>query len=419
MSYIITFVVSLIEWAGLISFPLILLGYKYKNYMKNIIIQSALMSIISIVLHATSFPVPVIVGLQIIILIVLIKFGMKTRNLEAIALTSIGYGFYLFLQLLIIELFTSILQGSYLRLFQMTNFAVIIPMITISLLLFFCYLLYHNKLQISELRYQLKADNLDKKIKRIIQLLFILTYLFICIGAAVLMVDEQVKYSFVLLSIIVLFGMMLCYLILHSRLQMNQILTAKKFYLDQEQQVATFVEKLKQEYVMHFRAIEKLNKSGSASIITEYIDTHQLQQININWKKKDFREGMEGLDPLLFSFLINKRKLADLLGIELLIDTKISSEEFTSLSHIRNLSLIIDDLIISLFHSQFDEQKLIKFNLEITEKKFVYSISANLSIDPSNNELGLFDAIIKLKQNKATVNIVLEPVSVKILIPIL
>ncbi|WP_445488832.1 hypothetical protein [Niallia sp. 03133] len=418
MSYLITFIVSLIEWAGLISFPLILLGYKYKNYIKIILIQGALMSFTSIILRATSLPIPVIVGLQIIILIFIIKVGLKAKNLEAIALTSIGYGFYLFLQLLIIELFTSILQGSYLRLFHMSNFAVIIPMITISLLLIFCYILYYNKLQIAELRYQLKADNLDKKIKRIIQLLFILTYIFICVGAAVMMVDQQVKYSFVLLSIMVLFGMMLCYLVLHSKLQMKQILNAKKFYLDQEQQVATFVEKLKQEYVMHFRAIEKLNRSGSSSIITEYIDTHQLQQINTNWKKIDFREGMEGLDPLLFSFLINKRKLADLLGVEIVIKTQITSKEFTSLSQIRNLSLIIDDLIISLFQSAANEQKVIMVQLEITDKKFEYSISANLSIDPSNTELGLFDAIIMLKQNKATVNIVLNPVSITILIPI-
>ncbi|MGP7817065.1 hypothetical protein [Niallia sp. 01092] len=419
MSYIITFLVSLIEWGGLISFPLIFLGYKYKNYIKSIIIQSALMSFLSIFLHAISLPIPVIVGIQIIILITLIKFGLKTNNIEAITLTSIGYGFYLFLQLLIIELYSSILQGSYVKLFKMSNVSVIIPVITISLLLIFCYILYRNKLQISELRYQLKADNLDKKIKRMIQALFVMTYIFICVGTAVMMVDKQVKYSFVLLSIIVLFGMMLCYLILHSQLQMKQLLHAKKYYLDQEQQIATFVEKLKQEYVMHFRAIEKLNHSGSPSIITEYMDTHQLQQINNNWKKRNFREGMEGLDPLLFSFFNNKRKLADLLEVEMVIKTQISSEEFTSLSQIRNLSLIIDDLILSLFQAASDVQKLIHINIEITDKYFSYTIAANLFIDPINTDLGLFDAIIKLKQNKATVDIVLDPVSVKILIPVI
>ncbi|PKG21726.1 hypothetical protein [Niallia nealsonii] len=419
MSYIITFLVSLIEWAGLISFPLILLGYKYNYYIKNIIIQSACMSFISILLHLTSMSVPVIVGLQIIILIFLFKIGLKTKNLEAIALTSIGYGFYLFLQLLVIELLTSFLQGSYLKLYQMSNFTVFVPMITISILLISCFVLYKNKLQISELRYQLKADHIEKKTKRIIQILFAMTYIFIVLGATVLMADKQVKYSFILLSIVVLFAMMLCYLIFHSQLQKEQLLFAKKYYLDQEQQVAAFVEKLKQNYVMHFRTIEKLNHAGSSDIIADYIDTHELQQMNMIWKNKNLRKGIEALDPLLYSFLVNKRKLADLLGVEMNVNSHISSEEFASLGQIRNISLIIDDLMLTLYDMKQNEKKLISIELDISDTKFIYKIEANLTIDPNNMELGLFDALIKLRQNRATVDMELDPVNILVKIPIL
>jgi len=419
MSYIITFLVSLIEWAGLISFPLILLGYKYNYYIKNIIIQSACMSLISILLHLTSMPVPVIVGLQIIILIFLFKVGLKTKNLEAIALTSIGYGFYLFLQLLVIELLTSFLQGSYLRLYQMSNFAVFVPMITISILLISCFVLYKNKLQISELRYQLRSDHIEKKTKRIIQVLFGMTYIFIVLGATVLMADQQVKYSFVLLSIVVLFAMMLCYLIFHSQLQKEQLLLAKKYYLDQEQQVAAFVEKLEQDYAMHFRTIDKLNNAGSSEIIKEYIKIHELQKMNVLWKSKNLRKGIEGLDPLLYSFLVNKRKLADLLGVELNVNSCISSEGFASLGQIRNLSLIIDDLLLTLYGVKRNEKKIISIELDISDKKLVYKIEANLTIDPNKMELGLFDALIKLRQDKATVDIELHPVNILVKIPIL
>lgn len=377
------------------------------------------MSFISILLHLTSMPVPVIVGLQIIILIFLFKVGLKTKNLEAIALTSIGYGFYLFLQLLVIELLTSFLQGSYLKLYQMSNFAVFVPMITISLLLISCFVLYKNKLQISELRYQLKADHIEKKTKRIIQVLFAMTYIFIVLGATVLMADKQVKYSFILLSIVVLFAMMLCYLIFHSQLQKEQLLFAKKYYLDQEQQVAAFVEKLKQNYVMHFRTIEKLNHAGSSDIIAEYIDTHELQQMNMLWKNKNLRKGIEGLDPLLYSFLVNKRKLADLLGVELNVNSYISSQEFASLGQIRNISLIIDDLMLTLYDMKRNEKKLISIDLDISDKKFIYKIEANLTIDPNNMELGLFDALIKLRQNRATVDMELNPVNILVKIPIL
>jgi len=419
MSYIITFLVSLIEWAGLISFPLILLGYKYNYYIKNIIIQSACMSFISILLHLTPMPVPVIVGLQIIILIFLFKIGLKTKNLEAVALTSIGYGFYLFLQLLVIELLTSFLQGSYLRLYQMSSFTVFVPMITIAILLISCFVLYKNKLQISELRYQLRADHIEKKTKRIIQFLFAMTYIFIILGATVLMADKQVKYSFILLSIVVLFAMMLCYLIFYSQLQKEQLLLAKKYYLDQEQQVATFVEKLKQNYVMHFRTIDKLNNAGSSDVIADYIDTHELQQMNVLWKSKNLRKGIEGLDPLLYSFLVNKRKLADLLGVELNVNSYIHAEEFSSLGQIRNISLIIDDLMLTLYEIKRHEKKLISIDLDISDKKFIYKIEANLTIDSNNMELGLFDALIKLRQNRATVDMELNPVSILVEIPIL
>lgn len=377
------------------------------------------MSFISILLHLTPMPVPVIVGLQIIILIFLFKIGLKTKNLEAVALTSIGYGFYLFLQLLVIELLTSFLQGSYLRLYQMSNFTVFVPMITIAILLISCFVLYKNKLQISELRYQLRADHIEKKTKRIIQFLFAMTYIFIILGATVLMADKQVKYSFILLSIVVLFAMMLCYLIFHSQLQKEQLLLAKKYYLDQEQQVATFVEKLKQNYVMHFRTIDKLNNAGSSDVIADYIDTHELQQMNVLWKSKNLRKGIEGLDPLLYSFLVNKRKLADLLGVELNVNSYIHAKEFSSLGQIRNISLIIDDLMLTLYEIKRHEKKLISIDLDISDKKFIYKIEANLTIDSNNMELGLFDALIKLRQNRATVDMELNPVSILVEIPIL
>lgn len=51
MEYLITFLASAVEWLALLSFPILLLGYSYKKYLKYIVLLAGTMSLFSMALH--------------------------------------------------------------------------------------------------------------------------------------------------------------------------------------------------------------------------------------------------------------------------------------------------------------------------------------------------------------------------------
>jgi mevalonate kinase len=203
---------------------------------------------------------------------------------------------------------------------------------------------------------------------------------------------------------------------LHTQFQQKRIIEAKKFYLDQEQQTSTIVEKLKKDYERHFQSILKLYERGSGPLIKEYVEFHKLHKDTVPLLgQTNLRDDLEKLDELLYAFLINKRKLATLMGISITVSSNITWNSPSTLQQIRYLSIIIDDLIFLLYESPNSFKKDISFNVISTEKEKRFEISTLLVLDEKQNKHSkLVDALIQFKHNDAQVEFELNPIRLSI-----
>ncbi|WP_025027087.1 hypothetical protein [Caldalkalibacillus mannanilyticus] len=416
-----TLIVSIFEWIALLSFPLVLLGYHYRRYIRPVFIIAFSMSLFSELLRLTPMHVALIIAIQIIVLLVLVKVLYRAKNLETVVVTSIGYGFYIFIQMLFIEIVAQTFQYKYLQFFTTIHIKTVTQVLTFLFVALLSWLIYYQKYQLDELRYHITRSTMNKKYRDVLVLNSFLTFIFIVFIFFTMLAEEfAYKYTFILMIIIIMFFILAIFIILHTQFQMKRLIEAKKFYLDQEEQVATIVENLKKNYQGHFQAIIKLNERESSSLSKEYVEKHHLHQgICPSLLQSNLRTGLEGLDELLYSFLINKRKLGRLLGVTINVTSDIQCEIHTTLQHVRNLSLIIDDLILIYYQAPAYSTKTIHFHVEAKPHETLYVISGDIEIEEKKHpNLKLFDALFQFKQHDSIVDSELKPVRISIRCPL-
>ncbi len=410
MNHIYTILASIAEWIPLLSFTIILLGYHYRRYVKSIILLSILISILSFVLRLTPIPIVITIFIQMVLLFFLIRSLFGVSSLESLVLLSIGYGFYTLIQLLIIEIIITLSTITYDDFFSFHTY--IVQLLTIVLVSLTCFVLYRKKYHLVEFRHYLRSGDLNKKFKAIIMTNSLLTFVFICLAAFAMLAENLAyKYSIVLFCIMVLFVILAIHIILHTQFQMKHLIEAKKFYLDQEQQVATIVEKLNKNNESHFKAILKLSERNSHPLIKDYIEKYTLHKSTPSWMPlENVSFELRQVDELTYAFLINKRKLARLFNVKLTVSSDIHFNTAVTLRHIRYLSMIIDDLIFTQYLSNHTTDKWIHFSLHTTESEMRFDISSNLEFhEQLNTNLNLFDALLTFKQDNAVIQSDLKP----------
>ncbi|MCD8502416.1 MAG: hypothetical protein LRY71_13090 [Bacillaceae bacterium] len=125
-------------------------------------------------------------------------------------------------------------------------------------------------------------------------------------------------------------------------------------------------------------------------------------------------------DELLYAFIVNKQKLASLLGISILVSSDIKTKKQTNLHKIRSLSMILDDLIFGLYQKSNINEKKIYFHVQITSKETQFDISSPFVINEHDStNLKLFDALIQFEKNSADVIVKLNPVQLLIRCPLI
>ncbi|MBE3571328.1 MAG: hypothetical protein IMW92_14910, partial [Bacillales bacterium] len=370
MDYFLTFVISIFEWIALLTFPVVLLGDPYRIYIKPILILSGIMSIVSLLLRFSPLETIFVIAVQMILLLCLVKWLFKVNALETLVISSIGYGFYSFIQLLITEVVKSISTNSYFKiLFSFSDLPFLLRTITFLFVLSISYLLKRYQYHLTDFRLFLKTHNQNHHFRAVIIINSLLTFLFICLSVIAMLTDRiNSKFSLVLYCVMILFVILFIYIILHTQFQAKHIIEAKKFYLDQEEQTALIVEKLKTDYEDHFHAILKLcERESSTLLIKEYLENNRLiRKKTASWLvESDFRSGLENLDELLYAFLVNKRKLAELLEVAVVATAEIHGNAAATLKQVRFLSMIMDDFILTLYQSPSSVEKKIYFHVQI------------------------------------------------------
>jgi hypothetical protein len=422
MDYLFTFVISLFEWIALLTFPVVFLGYPYRIYIKPILFLSVIMSVASLLLRFTPLATVFVIAFQILLLLCLVKWLYKVNSLETIVISSIGYGFYSFIQLLLTEVVKSMSTVNYFKiLFSFSDLPFLLRTITFLFVMAISYLLKRYQYHLTDFRHFLKTHNQNHQFRAIIIINSLLTFLFICLSVFAMLTDHiNSKFSFVLYCVMILFVILFIYMILHTQFQVKHIIEAKKFYLDQEEQTAIIVEKLKTDYEDHFHAILKLcERESSTLLIKEYLENNRLiRKKAASWLvESDFRSGLENLDELLYAFLVNKRKLAELLEVDIVATAEIHGNVAPTLRQVRYLSMIMDDFILILHQSPSSVEKKIYFHVEIGSHDITYSISSQLVLDRPQTNLKLFDALQHFKQDQAEVETELKPVRLSIRCP--
>ncbi|MBU8908750.1 hypothetical protein [Desertibacillus haloalkaliphilus] len=423
MNYIVPFIVSSFEWIALLSIPIVFLGYYYRNYLKPIILLAFIMSLLSILLRMTPLHVAIIIGIQILILLFLVKFFFKVNFMQAYVITSMGYGFYNFVQMLIIEAVVQALEFPYVQIYFSLPVTATIQLFTAALILGICYGAHLIKFELSELRYLIEDRSMSKSSKNILVLHSVLMFVFICLINFIFLTENFVfKFFTIIITLILTFVMLTVYIIIHSQFQQKRITEAKKFYLDQEQQTATIVKKLSEDYQGHFKAISKLCESDSSHLIKKYLDENQLYHNPApppGLLETNHRSGLGQLDEMLYALLINKRKLAAFLNVSIDVTTDIKDEVQITLEQVRNLSIILDDLILVLYQSPEDREKRIDFHIEINNQGILYEISSPIHIrEEQSAEMQLYDALLRFKKGDGTVHTELKPVHIRIYVPL-
>ena len=415
MDYLFTFVISLLEWIALLTFPIALLGYANRNFIKPIILVSSIMTIFSLLLRMTPLKTEFIIAVQILLLLCFVKWLFKVNVLETLAISSIGYGFYSLIQLLIAEMVKNVSTISYFEvLFSFSNLPFLIRFITFLSVMAISYVLNKYKYHLTDLRHHLKTQYNNRQFRTIMIINSLLTFLFICLSVFAMLTEHiNSKFSFVLYCVITLFIILSIHLILHTQFQVKRIIEGKKFYLDQEEEIAMIVEKVKTHYEDHFQAILKLcERADSTLLIKKYLENNQLnRKKTASWLvESNFRSGLENLDDLLYAFLVNKRKLAELLEVAVVATAEINGNVPATLRQVRYLSMIMDDLILTLYQSPSSIEKKIYFHVQVQPQEIIYSISSQLILDRPQTNLKLLDALQHFKQDQAVVEAELKPV---------
>lgn len=413
MHPLLTFCISALEWFALLTFPFVFIGYRYRQYVKKIIILSILMSTISLLLHYTNLHLTIVIALQMILIFLIAKPLLKMSSLETLLLTGMGYGFYTFVHIVGIELFLIMLSNSYSEivltshayLLQLTSFFIVIML---SVIISLCN--YH----LIELYRHLKLNEINKKGKIIIYLNSFLTYFFICLASFVMIAENlRYRYAFILLSIIVLFMIISIYLILHHQFQKKRLVEAKKFYFDQEEQVSVYIENIQKDLLSSYKVMQKLYENNSFELSKEYFEQHLLPKSK---RHKNFAidPKVRSKDEILYAFLINKRKLANLLGVSISTSIDLKYHIPVTLQHIQFLSNIVDDLLFSLYESTHYDEKHIHLNIHSSQDQIVYNITSNLIFENNKKQGKIYDAITGFKKSKAIIESTFNPVKLSI-----
>ncbi|WP_088104523.1 hypothetical protein [Halalkalibacter urbisdiaboli] len=417
MNYVLTFIVSTFEWIALLSFPVILLGYYYRHYVKPILILAMTMSILSMILRLFPIDVFIVLAIQIIIFVFFVKRLFSFQLIESLVVVTIGYGFYILIQLLFIELIISTSTINYIDILFSLSFTP--QMLTIIFMTMTCLVIHYFKYNLVELRRHVQSKTMTTKTKNIIYTSAVLTLIFICLAVfAMLESDFSHKHVLVLLCIIVLFSILSVYYILHTQFQMKSLIEAKQFYLDQEQQTTMILEHVKKNYARHFHAIMKLSERQSLPLITDYIDFHKLNaNPNTFSSPMPIPSTIKENDELLYAFLINKRKVAGLVGVTIHVSATFDFSVPTSLQQIRLLSMIFDDIFLLLYQAPLTERKELFFEVYKSDSEIRFDISSNFTISGEQTSLKLFDALLKFKQQDALVYSELNPLKLTITCP--
>lgn len=407
MDSFITFLLSAIEWIALLTFPIVLLGYYYRKFFKRIVFIAIFMSMFSTILHTvTNLPIVLIIFAQITLIMLLIKMILKFNLLETLTITSIGYGYYIFFQIILIELVVQLSTVEHLQFYHIANLKYSTQTITFILVFIFCYFINKYELQLNELRFHLKTPLRNNRYKTLLIVNALLLFIFLLLNFYFMMLEDfEHKFGFLLIIFIVLFICLFNYFILHIKFQDLRMIESKKFQFDQEQQLTSLLENLQTEFEAHFNVIVKLAKKNSFTAIKDYIEHQQLafKQKGEIFNTTTFTH-LANQDEILYTFLVNKQKLAGLFNIKIAVSLDSHIKKTLSLHHIRYLNTIIDDLIHILYKSVTIKKKVIHFQIKSDNEKFVLQISSDLSLDEESiANLKIIDALIQFKNLDATI----------------
>lgn len=262
----------------------------------------------------------------------------------------------------------------------------------------------------------MQTSSISKKSRNILILNSIITFIFIYFVLSILAFEGfAYKYIISLIVTVILFIIVFIYFVLHSQFQAKRLVEEKKFYLDQEQQSALFIEKILNDYKGYFRAIVKLCEKDSPELIKRFVEKHYLSKGSSHSVIHSSHIKLAQVDELLYAFLINKQKIASLLGVSFIVTPDVNSKTSLSLRQVQLLSLIIDDLIFRQYQAASIEDKHINLTIRLTNDELNCDISSNLVIgEDENTNLKLLDALIQFERSNAVVNLNLKPIKIEI-----
>ncbi|MBO0996038.1 hypothetical protein [Bacillus sp. SD088] len=421
MDIIITLVLSFFEWVCLFLFPITILGYSFEKKYKAISFMAGIMSVVSLLLHYSSLLIPYIIILQIISAFLLVRWVLANKMLEAFVITSIGYGFYIFIQMIIMEVLVRAFALDYFYFFFVFYNKTKIQLVTILILMLISTVVRFSTYQLNEVRFIIRGPRMNKKYRILISLISISTVAFICLTACTLL-SEAAPYKQLLILFVMVLGFIILsfYLFLHIQFQKQQILEAKQLFLDQEQQIIDRVEHLKEEGTQHFQAVLKLAERQAYDLIPDYIESNQLDKAPSKISSV-YQQLTPQLDELLYIFLINKRKLGQLFGVSIKVSGEVYQEVAISLQQIVCISRMMDDFIYIMFQASEEQDKTIHFHIDMREEDSIsFTIKSPFHIEEKmDKNLSYYDELLQLKQLGAVIQSDFQPINLSIRSPIL
>ncbi|MCJ7842447.1 hypothetical protein MUB24_16385 [Lederbergia sp. NSJ-179] len=420
MNVIITLLLSFFEWLCLFLFPIVVFGYSLKKHRKALVWIASIMSVVSFLFHHTSISMTYTIILQIILAFMLTNWLLASKMLEAFVITSMGYGFYIFIQMIFMEVLVRAFNLDHLHFFSAFFDKAVTQLLTILFVFFFSMIVQYSQFQLNEVRSLIKMPRMNRKYRLLMVMISLLMIAFIWLTAYILMIEES-AYKQMMILFVMLIGFLILsfYLFLHILLQKQQILEAKKLFLDQEQQMIDRIENLKEEERQHFQSIVKLANRQACELITDYIGSNDLDKAPSNLA---LEQGLcSQLDELFYVLLINKRKLAHLFDVTIKVSGEIQYEVPISLQQIVCISKIIDNFIFVLSQASEVQDKIIHFHIDSSEEAVVsFTISSPLRIEEKVHEnLKSYDALLELKHLGAVIHSNFQPINLSIRSPIL
>ncbi|QKS70593.1 hypothetical protein FLK61_27990 [Paenalkalicoccus suaedae] len=385
----LSYIMSIFEWSALLLFPLILLGYMNANRFKKTIIIAVIMSTISLLLHTTSLSLGMIVSIQMILFILFIFIIFQTNIMELFVISSIGYGFYILIQLVFIESFTILSSYEYFEILLSSSYLSIgIQLMTVAICGSLGFFIWKNKYFLAELREHLHSKHIPTKIKVMIFSSSLLTFGFIVLAAvAMLSQDITFKSTLVLLSIVILVLVMSFYHILYTQFQVRRLIEAKKFYLDQDEQSVNMMERLENDASSHFQAIWKLSDVGSLESIRSYMKQANLPSPSTkHFFNTNQIDSSNGIDELMRALLINKRRMAKLFQIQIDIHIDLDHPMQMTFQQIKQLSTLLNDLLFVYYEKQTSEEKIITLTIHSNGEFMEFKVECPVDINPIHVE---------------------------------